>query len=490
MVFRGVPFAAAASGRLRFAAPRPPQPWDGVRAALSFGVAPPQERGAMSSLPGFAVGETGEDCLSLNVWTPGLDDGRRPVMVWIPGGGFTMGSGSQQLYDGAALARRGGVVVVTLNYRLGAMGFLHGGGLHSPGVEVASNAGLLDQVAALRWVRDNITAFGGDPDQVTVFGESAGAMSVATLLAMPAARGLFRRAIAQSGAARHVAPAEEGAALARSLLAHLGLGDGPTESLADIPLDLLLAAQDACTAEYTKARRGLAWRPVIDGVVLPRPPCDAVADGDAAGVPLLIGTTADEWRLFGLGDPRSFDLDDTRLASRLEQAIGAGSTEVLDFYRAAYPHASPSDLWFRIETDRTFRVPAALLALAQSKHQADTYCYLFTWQSAITGLGSCHGLEIPFVFGNLHQPGMAVFAGDSPEAHRLSDVVQDAWLTFARHGKPSHPGLPAWVPYGGGRGPTMTLGETCELIEAPLEEERALWERASQASPAPLGSTP
>jgi para-nitrobenzyl esterase len=474
-VFRGVPFARPPTGRLRFARPEPSESWSGVRLATRFGPASPQPAGPLSGLPGFAVDATSEDCLSLNVWTPALDGGARPVMVWIPGGGFTSGSGSQAIYDGSQLARRGDVVVVTINYRLGALGFLSLAGLDADLVSCA-NAGLADQVAALGWVHDNIAAFGGDPSRVTIFGESAGAMSVACLLGMPAASGLFCRAIAQSGAAANVMSTEEAATLTRRLLSHLDLRPEQTSSLRHVPLERLLAAQQRCTTEYRDARRGLAFRPTIDGDMLPRPPAAAVADGFAADVPLLIGTNADEWRLFGIADPGSFELDDAGLLERLDKTLDVDAATVLDAYRRSRSGASPSDLWFAIETDRNFRIPAMQLAQAQSRHQPNVFAYLFTWRSPIEPLRSCHDIDIPFVFGTLDKPGMPAFAGSSSEAHQLGMQVQDAWLAFAKTGDPSHTSAGEWPPYEPQRRHTKLLDHPCQTVSAPFEHERLVWE--------------
>lgn len=474
-LFRGVPFARPPTGRLRFARPEPTEPWSGVRLATRFGPAPPQPAGPLSGLPGFAVDTTSEDCLSLNVWTPALDGGTRPVMVWIPGGGFTSGSGSQVIYDGAQLARRGDVVVVTINYRLGALGFLSLAGLDDELVSCA-NAGLADQVAALGWVHDNIAAFGGDPNHVTIFGESAGAMSVTCLLGMPAASGLFCRAIAQSGAAANVMSSEESHTLTRRLLARLDLRPEQTSSLRQVPLKALLAAQERCTDEYRNARRGLAFRPTIDGDVLPAAPADAVAEGFAANVPLLIGTNADEWRLFGVADPGSFELDEAGLLERLDKTLDVDAATVLDAYRRSRSGASPSDLWFAIETDRNFRIPAMQLAQAQSRHQPNVFAYLFTWRSPIELLRSCHGIDIPFVFGTLDKPGMPAFAGSSSEAHQLCIQVQDAWLAFAKTGDPSHESIGEWPPYEPEQRHMKLLDDPCQTVSAPFEHERLVWE--------------
>lgn len=471
--FRGIPYARPPVGALRLRAPQPAEPWTGVRSAAGYGAWSPQNP-PVSTLSGDMPGPQDEDCLTLNVWTPG-SDGARPVLVWIHGGGFVGGSGASSLYRGAALAARGDVVVVTINYRLGILGFVaHPGLADGDAGGVCGNWGLLDQVAALDWVRDNIAAFGGDAGNVTVFGESAGGMSVADLLAVPAARGLFQRAIVQSGPPNAVplARAEETAA---KLLAELGV---TIEGLRDVPVPSLLAAQAALVAD----RRGgpLPLVPVVDGVVLPAAPGPAIADGSAAAVPLLIGTNRDEFKMFVVGDPKGRDPGEDVVRRRLERSFAAADLPVdpsalIEGYRDIRHRrgqpVEPRELWCAIESDRMFRVGSIRAAEAHAAHQARTFGYLFTWESpAMHGaLGSCHALELPFVFGTLDSPGMDRFAGAGPAATALSEQMMDAWLAFARG---SDPGWPA---YGPQRRATMVFGPDGGVVDAPFDEERQLW---------------
>ncbi len=481
--FSGVPFARPPVGVLRWQPPQPPEPWTGIREATEFGPIAPQT----PPIPGVAIPgdpvDQDEDCLTLNLWTPALDGRRRPVMVWVHGGGFTTGSGSSLLYRGGDLARHGDVVVVTFNYRLGALGFLGHPAL-STGTAAGQvgNWGLADQVAALHWVRRHVGDFGGDPGNVTLFGESAGAMSISALLGVPAARGLFHKAVVESGPpythsldrARHAA---------EDLGSLLGLPELTREALTPVPADQLVAA----TAELQnrRPRAGelpLPFLPVVDGRFLPRRPEAAVAAGEAASVPLLIGTTRDELTFFVLGDRRAVDLDEGGLLALVGLAAPALPAEqVVDAYRSARSArgepVTPRDLWVAAGSDLVFRWPSLQLAAAQRAHQPATFVYLFTWESPAFGgvLGSCHALEIPFVFGSVRQPVVGAFAGTGPDAEALSDRMQQAWLAFARGADPSHEGIGLWPAWDADRRPTMVFGPDTGLVDAPRDDELAAW---------------
>ena len=302
-MFRGIPFARPPVGNLRFRPPEAPEPWTGVRSAREFG-ASAQQGDLFLHAGGWDVGKRDEDCLYLNVTTPGADAARRPVLFWIHGGIYIVGSGSQSLYDAETLVQRGDVVVVTINYRLGAFGFLHLNDLLGEEFGASGNAGTLDQLAALRWVRDNIEAFGGDPANVTIFGESAGGMSVATLMGMPSAAGLFRRAIPQSGAAHAVSTRERATQIATGLLDELGIALGDATRLREISAGEILAARDELSGTAVGGGDGIMdYQPVVDGDALPQPPIEAIRAGSSANIDMLIGTTRDEWNLFSALDP-------------------------------------------------------------------------------------------------------------------------------------------------------------------------------------------
>ncbi|WP_260463668.1 carboxylesterase/lipase family protein [Streptomyces sp. TRM72054] len=476
--FTGIPYAAPPFGPQRLRPPAAPQPWTGVRDALVPGPSASQP-GYLPAMAGLLeeAAHPGEDCLNLNVWTPapGRTGGRLPVMVWIHGGAFRNGAGSLPSYDGARLAADG-VVCVTLNYRLGAEGFL----LLPDGT---ANLGLLDQIAALEWVRDNIINFGGDPDNVTVFGQSAGAISITALMTMPRARGLFHRAITQSGAGHHSHP--EG--IARRITERLAAlaGAEPTrEGLAAVPPERLIAANDALAREIAQATNPEQWGesagggttvlPVVDGATLPGRPIDALADGAGRDIDLLTGTTSDEFRLFlvplGIG-PRVTD----EVLHGFLAGLGLDPAKARSVYAAARPGATPGDLLSAAMTDHAYRIPALRVAEARAAHGADTFVYEFARPSpALDGaLGSCHMAEIGFVFGNLADP----LAGpDAPQ--QLSESMREAWISFARTGRPSTSGgaLPHWPAYARRRS-VMRLGDSAPAVsEDPAADERRLWQ--------------
>ena len=425
-----------------------------------------------------------EDCLYLNVWTPGVDDARRPVMVWLHGGAFVLGAGSEPLYDGARLAARGDVVVVTVNYRLGALGYLAHPSLRDEATGACGNWGLLDQIAAIAWVRANAEAFGGDPANVTIFGESAGSMSVTTIMAVPSARGLFQRVIAQSGAPMFATVDEAEATASRLLsLAEVGHGelrDLPAERFADLQQRLMFdGVSEGGGISSGLHGEAMPFRPVLDEVVLPRSPYDAIAEGEAAGISLLIGTNRDEMKLFSMLSPAT-DLDDDGLLSRLAATLSPEeSRRVMDSYRSARgARAEATDakeLWSAIETDRFFRAPAMRFAATHAAHQPATYAYLCCWESPIAQLGAAHAVELPFVFGNLDAPMIDLFAGSGPEAQRLAGAVQDAWTAFARTGDPSTAAIGEWRAFDGARRSTMVLGVQCAMEDSPRGDELSCW---------------
>jgi para-nitrobenzyl esterase len=482
-VFRGVPYAAPPAGPLRFRPPQRPTPWAGVRDATRNGPA-----AAQYALPFFtwinASGRRpGEDCLTLNVFTPGLDDARRPVLVWIHGGGFLVGSGSTSVYEGHALAAHGDAVVVTINYRLGALGFGHLGAVLGGEFEGSTNLGIRDQIAALEWVNENIDRFGGDPGNLTVFGQSAGGMSVATLLGAPRARKLIRRAICQSGAADHVIEREEAERVASALLRRLG-GPPPSHAgLGRIPITSLLEAQRTVVAQLADVDTLMAFLPMVDGDVVTEQPLEAIRQGATANIPILTGATLEEWKLFTLVDPGIGRFDEADLRARMGAVLPADAPPpaeaVRKFRRALGSRSaarSPREVWMAFQTARVFHAPSARLAEAQQQGGGSVHSYLITWRAPALrrSLGACHAIEIPFVFGNERSPLARPLSGFSGDGHRFARQLQRSWLAFARSGNPGHDRLPTWPRYRTSARATMVLGRECKLADAPLDAERAL----------------
>jgi para-nitrobenzyl esterase len=424
-----------------------------------------------------------EDCLYLNVWTPGTHDRALPVLVWLHGGAFVLGAGSTFLYTGRNLAARGDVVVVTANYRLGALGFLDLSQLSSD-PEAPSNLGLLDQIAALRWVRENISAFGGDPDNVTLFGESAGAMCVGTHLALGG--GLFRRAILQSGAAANIATAEVAAYVSERFLEALGLEAEDSKALRSLPTSRILAGQRAVLHSEIVRMGQLPWQPSLDGKILSRPPLAAIRDGSARDIAVLIGSNREEWKLLTAAALPMRAMDTDSLRNRVEQLLERGgrekaeAEELIRIYRASHPRgerATPYELWVAMRTDQVFRLPAIQLAEAHAESGGRTFMYRFDLEIPLLrrSLGACHAAELPLVFGSFEHPLLRPFYLNSSRARRLSRRMQDAWTGFARSGDLAVESTGHWPCYEPGERLTMILGKSCRVERAPNDEVRRFW---------------
>ena len=485
--FRGIPFAAPPVGDLRWQLPQPHPSWDGVRDASEYGPICPQISGTMEQLGGGRQVDPdpqSEDCLTLNVFTPGLD-GTLPVMVWIHGGAFSTGSGRVPWYSAHNFARDG-VVAVTINYRINAFGFLHLEELFGSDFRYSGICGIADQVAALEWVKANISNFGGDPSNVTIFGESAGGMSVGTLLATPSAKGLFTKAIPQSGAAHATNSQEIGTRIARKFCSYVGVEPGDATALRALTTDQLLDGVTKLGAGLVTDNTevfgadfsgfAMAHQPVWGSDLLPKPPIEAVREGAASDISTLIGTTLEEWKLFTVMLPE--DALRTRavrpLRNLCEQA-GRSADEVVAAYEAAGV-SDELDLRNALETDRNFRIPAIRMAEAQVAHGAPTWMYRFDWKTQAFGgrLGACHALEIPFAFDNLDAPGVDIFTGGAAP-QTLATKMHSAWVSFAKTGDPNNSELSDWPAYDVSRRATMLLNENCTVEDDPDAKLRAVW---------------
>jgi carboxylesterase type B len=468
--FAGIPYAAPPFGTNRLRPPQPVEEWNGVRDAVTCGAKPPQ---LPYPKPWDALiperGPLGDDCLNLNIWTPDPGSAGLPVMVWIPGGMFEAGSGAT--YEGSRFARDG-IVCVTINYRVGAEGFLY-----LP--DGSANLGLLDQIAALGWVRDNIGRFGGDPGNVTIFGQSAGAMSVGTLLSMRRAEGLFRRAIAQSGGAQQVIPVETARKVSRQLAEKLRV-DATREAIAAVPVDRLLQTQAELKADLIAhpdperwgrevVVNAMLWQPVIDGDVITARPLDCIAAGASSGIDVMTGSTLDEWNFFLVPNGAIESITPEVLAGAIA-AYGLPVEAALATYRAAHYGAGAGELLSAVQGDWYFRIPAVRLAEAHATSPAATYMYEFAWRSPqFRGrLGACHGAEIAFVFDTLGGETESLSGPCTPR--QLSNTMHCAWVSFARNGDPG------WPRYDLTRRATMRFDTSSEVVNDPLSTERVLWE--------------
>ncbi len=466
-VWKGIPYAKPPIGDRRFRAPQPPNPWTEVREASLFGPSAIQASNGIMEFLGTQTDNTSEDCLYLNVWSPSADNRRRPVMVWIHGGAFTTGAGSGQLYDGHSFASEGDVVIVTFNYRLGALGFLHLGGIGGDDFSGSCNCGILDQIAALQWVKDNIEKFGGDPARVTVFGESAGAMSIGVLMAVPKAQGLFQQAILQSGAAANVLSSSIAEKVSSRLLAALEIGHGEVDKIRQIP-----AQQLVDTAALLPA---MSLVPVVEGHLLPMHPEQAIAEGAAKEIRVLIGTNKDEYRLFSFFDPRWKQSDEEEISSIFEHAFGLNWLGISQYLING--EELNQDMYDKLMTMSLFTFPALKLAELQVKLGAPVWVYRFDWETSAYGgeLKACHSLEIPFVWNTISKQGIEKMTGASEERKKLAEEMHHSWIRFARSGNPNTPKLPEWRAYNLEHRPVMIFNRENVLVHDPNSEERRDW---------------
>ena len=470
LVFRGIRFAEPPVGKLRFRPPVPPAPWSDVRPALDFAPACPQIVELDPTENNNSV--MAEDCLAVNVWTPKADSGKRPVMVFIHGGANIDGSARNTWYDGTTLAERGNLVLVTLQYRLGAWGYLELSEIGGKDYAESGNLGVLDQIAALKWVKQNIASFGGDPENITLFGQSAGGMATARLMGMPQARGLFHKAVLESGAGSRggttVAQATE---VAKAYMKLAGVNT--VEELQKLSMvDMREAQRKLFETRFEDSSFG----PVIDGIVLKEGSMDAIADGLGDKIPVMVGTVLDEMRYWSTIEDLPLETKpESLLRKQLADLVGDRADEVI----AAYKRNNPDygDVVVQITSDLVFRLPSIEVAELASHRGQPTYMYLLTYRSTSTyrKYDSAHTMEIPFVFGVINDLDVIAFTGRDPHRETLMKQVQQAWINFARTGNPNHSGLPVWAQYDGDKRATMELGITCHMVNDPRSEERRAW---------------
>ena len=467
-IFKGIPFAEPPVGDRRWRAPQNKQPWPGIKDALEYGPCAIQSTipGDIGELIGIATHTTSEDCLYLNIWTPQTDTQKRPVMVWIHGGGNTVGAGSQPRVNGEHLSRMGNVVIVTINYRLGALGFMH-----APALGATGNEGLLDQVAALRWVRNEIAHFGGDPNNVTVFGQSAGGFDIAQLMAMPCAEGCFDKSIPMSGSITKQVSPDEGLRASSALFEMLG----GLDKMRSVDAEKILK----CQSKVPKAR----WAPTRDGSVLLEDAKTVLASGKhTKGMPLMIGHTRDESTLFTMFIERFRNMTRDELIKRASNHFGEEADTAIQCYEDdRQTHGlrnNPVDIWAAISTDSMFRLPAIRTAECHTEHTADVWMYRFDHESpAHDGmLQSCHSLDIPFVWGTYDLPQMRRFCGTGLHVSELSRQIMSAYLAFAHTGNPNNQSTPDWNRYEAKSRNTLLLNKEISIEKAPLDAIRSFWE--------------
>jgi len=476
-IFKGIPYAEPPIGDLRLNRPELKKQWAGVLEALEYKPIAPQPPPFTTYFPPQPQSEA--DCLNLNIWTPGCDNKKRPVMFWIHGGSHIYGSG--RLLNGRALPRKGDIVLVSINYRLGPLGYLY-----IPGAP--SNVGQLDQIKALTWVRDNIELFGGDSNNITIFGESAGATSICALMAMPQAKDLFHKAVSQSGAVQpHAFELSGREATAEQILKELDLQFNDLDGFRSLPVDKIIKALIKAQQKALLNRVQLEFRPYIDDESLPQHPIKAIEEGYAKDIELIVGTNLEEWRFWRAFEPNFEKIGSSQLEKRiinLLKAVGEDEDKlesIIETYKKSREKINPSinlhEVYEAFMTDSLFRIPSIKFAEAQSRYQKNTYMYLFNWKTPFEKgrYGAMHALEISFVFGAFLDDYLFTFPKRTGETEVLSDRMMDAWISFAKTGNPNHANIPNWATYDPEKRSTMIFDSKIEIWNNPLHKEREMW---------------
>jgi len=483
-IFKGIPYAEPPIGELRLNAPEPKKPWNGVLDASDYKPVAPQPPPYNSYFPPPPQSE--EECLNLNIWTPGCDSKKRPVLFWIHGGSHIFGSG--RLLNGQSISRKGNIVLVSINYRLGPFG-----NFYIPGAP--SNVGQLDQIAALTWVRDNIASFGGDPNNVTIFGESAGATSIFVLLTMPKAKGLFNREISQSGGASpHAFELSVRKTTSETILNELNLNINDLDEYRKLPTEKIIEALTKAQQKALVNQIPLDFKPYIDNESLPKHPIKAIQEGFAKDVELIVGTNLEEWRFWRAFEPKFEERTPSQIKKRISNLMssrGEDETKIEDIINIYKKSREESGLDINIHeiyeaymTDSIFRIPSIKFTEAQSKHQPNTYMYLFKWKTPFQNgrFGAMHALEIAFVFGGFWEDYLFVFPKKTAETEALSKKMMNYWLSFSRNGNPNFENALKWPSYETESRKTIIFDNKVEIVNNPLKLEREMWYNLNQWS--------
>jgi len=483
-IFKGIPYAEPPIGELRLNTPEPKKPWKGVLEATEYKPIAPQPPPLLNYFPPPPQSE--EECLNLNIWTPGCDNKKRPVLFWIHGGAHITGSGI--LMNGRNISHRGDIVLVSINYRLGPLGYLY-----IPGAP--TNIGQLDQITALEWVHNNIEFFGGNPNNVTIFGESAGGASVCTLLAMPKAKGLFHRAISQSGNVLANGFELSGREPTTDIIMQeLNINDNDLDEFRRLPIEKLMGGFVSAQQKSFLNQKQLRIYPIIDNENLPKHPIKALQEGYAKDIELILGSNLEEWKFWRAFEPKFEEVEEAQIKNRITNLMRLAGEDEKKLEELIHTYKkSRDDIGLPINihetyeaylTDSIFRIPAMKIAETQSNHQKNTYMYLFNWKTPFENgrFGAMHALEISFIFGSFWEEHLWLFPKKTPETKILSNKMMDYWVSFARNGNPNFDDALKWPSYDIENRNTIIFDNKIEIVKDPLQLEREMWYNMKQWS--------